>query len=1133
MVKLRMLLGAWAIVCLCILVCCGCKEGGDTIITTLPTNAAPVVIAIPDQAADEGVPFSLDLTTYISDDHDAVSSLVLAVISGGGTITAGVYDNTFATAGTYTISFIAGDTEGRTTVASFNITVTAAPNSAPTIAAIPDQAIVADQELILNLAYYLSDDNDTLADLLVVVTSGGGSINGLIYTNTWTAEGTYMVNLTVQDSGGLTTAGSFNVIVYEQPVADFTASVTAGVAPLTVNFTDLSTGGVTGWAWDFDNNGVTDSTVQNPSYQYASAGVYDVKLTVTGPGGTASVTKTSFVQVPTTVWYVDDAIVSSGTGTTWLQAFKTLEEGITAAAVGNMVLVADGTYTGASNRDLDFGGVDLTLRAYGSNCVIDCEGQDRAFYFQTAETNAAVVYGFTITDCNQPSENGGAVYCDGASPSFVNCTFIENYADTSSYYGGVFYCYGASIAVIDCTFTGNQAYEGACFYLEEGSNATITNCVFQENMAPNYAGVMYLYHSHPTVTNCLFERNMSDYGSVMWAEEYSNATFLTCTFDYNMGYDCGAIYLTYGDLKIDGCVFRGNTSYDYSAAVSAYDYTSVTISNTLFEGNSAYEEGAAIYCHDYCDGTVTNCTFTGNSSYYAIVYLDGDCGVDFSYCTFYNNVAYDYGSMYIYDSPCTIDNCNFYNNTSEYGGAMYINGNDPPTITNGTFTGNSAYEGGAIYVNTADVQLTGCTFTGNRASEYGGAIYAYGSTGTEYTLTLTNCTIDQNLCGNEAGGIYCYYYNLKATNTSISRNNSAYEYGAIYFGGYNLHTNTLELTGCTLDNNIAGYDGGAIYANYCSATISNTSVSGNMAGDEYAAVYTSNGTGRLWKWDNCTISNNLAGYGYGYYISSVDTEFTNCTIQGNMCPDNGAGLYIWQGNTNYVSLTGCLIDNNVSAEYGGGFYCYRGDLMLKNCVITNNTAGQSGGAIYGDGLDAANPFRLTMDNCLVAGNDCNEDGGAIYCIDFSLLVINNCTIADNIADYNGGGFYLNAATCIATMTDAILWSNTANATGHQIYAVGASPIAIFFSDYANATGDIIGSAVIATTASISLDPLFVTGSNGSEYYLSQIAAGWLQDSPCLDAGSDTAVNLGLDALTTRTDGITDAAVVDIGYHYKP
>ena len=63
------------------------------------------------------------------------------------------------------------------------------------------------------------------------------------------------------------------------PVADFSASCT----DLSCSFTDQSTdsdGTIASWSWDFNNDGVEDSTAQNPSHTYGSGGTYTVTLTV-------------------------------------------------------------------------------------------------------------------------------------------------------------------------------------------------------------------------------------------------------------------------------------------------------------------------------------------------------------------------------------------------------------------------------------------------------------------------------------------------------------------------------------------------------------------------------------------------------------------------------------------------------------------------------------------------------------------------------------------------------------------------------------------------------------------------------------------------------------------------------------
>jgi PKD repeat protein len=81
------------------------------------------------------------------------------------------------------------------------------------------------------------------------------------------------------------------------PVANFSATPTSGVAPLTVTFTDTSTNSPTSWAWDFDNNGTIDSTVQHPQHAYTAAGAYSVTLTATNSGGGGTLTKTGYISV--------------------------------------------------------------------------------------------------------------------------------------------------------------------------------------------------------------------------------------------------------------------------------------------------------------------------------------------------------------------------------------------------------------------------------------------------------------------------------------------------------------------------------------------------------------------------------------------------------------------------------------------------------------------------------------------------------------------------------------------------------------------------------------------------------------------------------------------------------------------
>jgi PKD repeat protein len=79
------------------------------------------------------------------------------------------------------------------------------------------------------------------------------------------------------------------------PGANFSASVTSGTAPLTVQFTDTSIGTVTSWSWSFGDGGTSNS--QNPNYIYSTPGTYTVSLTATGPNGSNTNTQTNYINV--------------------------------------------------------------------------------------------------------------------------------------------------------------------------------------------------------------------------------------------------------------------------------------------------------------------------------------------------------------------------------------------------------------------------------------------------------------------------------------------------------------------------------------------------------------------------------------------------------------------------------------------------------------------------------------------------------------------------------------------------------------------------------------------------------------------------------------------------------------------
>ena len=110
--------------------------------------------------------------------------------------------------------------------------------------------------------------------------------------------GTYSVSLTVSNSGGSDYETKIGYLEFTLPCKiDFIAKPTEVVGVTEIKFTDLSQGKVTSWAWDFDNDGVTDSTEQNPTHSYTRNGDYTVTLTITGPHCELSITKNHYIIV--------------------------------------------------------------------------------------------------------------------------------------------------------------------------------------------------------------------------------------------------------------------------------------------------------------------------------------------------------------------------------------------------------------------------------------------------------------------------------------------------------------------------------------------------------------------------------------------------------------------------------------------------------------------------------------------------------------------------------------------------------------------------------------------------------------------------------------------------------------------
>jgi len=109
--------------------------------------------------------------------------------------------------------------------------------------------------------------------------------------------------------GAVTASGTAQVMIIgtrlpNPPEAAFTADMTCGCRPLTVTFTDQSTGNPTSWKWEYRKTGSAGWTqfgsgAPNPSHTFSTRGSYDIRLTVINMGGSDTATKPGYITVVT------------------------------------------------------------------------------------------------------------------------------------------------------------------------------------------------------------------------------------------------------------------------------------------------------------------------------------------------------------------------------------------------------------------------------------------------------------------------------------------------------------------------------------------------------------------------------------------------------------------------------------------------------------------------------------------------------------------------------------------------------------------------------------------------------------------------------------------------------------------
>jgi predicted outer membrane repeat protein len=255
--------------------------------------------------------------------------------------------------------------------------------------------------------------------------------------------------------------------------------------------------------------------------------------------------------------------------------YLTIQEGINAASEGDSVIVRPGTYTGVGNRNLQFGGTNIILTTLGNTetTIIDCEGQDRAFFLlNTSEDTTCMIEGFTIRNGYTTTSDGGGIFASGAALTIQDCVIEDCSAPNNG--GGVFVGYNTRLGrsiIKDCVISDcHVEYKGGALMVNEGA-AKIIGCTFVRNSttgdeeASHGGGAVCchtIYEMTP-IASCTFVGNSSAHnGSAIHTYAALDVYVRTCIVAFCEG--AQALTAESGDYAMIDCnIFYANPGGDY------------------------------------------------------------------------------------------------------------------------------------------------------------------------------------------------------------------------------------------------------------------------------------------------------------------------------------------------------------------------------------------------------------------------------------------------------------------------------------------------------------------------------------------------------------------------------------------
>lgn len=281
-------------------------------------------------------------------------------------------------------------------------------------------------------------------------------------------------------------------------------------------------------------------------------------------------------------------VAASASAATWRvpEDAPTIQAAIDSAQAGDVVDIADGTYTGAGNHDLDLRGKGILVRSRNDDpalCVIDCQGRPdeprRGFWIDAGEDSTTVIRGLRITGGGGVDHGAGILVGSpgndpGPSPRIINC--VIDASDGGE--GGAIAIYG-SARLDSCVIRGSSGV-GLVSNYDSASGARFLDCVIEEN-AGHGVRAAGGHGRDLFFERCTIQGNGGDGFRLHLATTWTEPHLVDCDVNGNTGWGVHAI--AEEDMLLD--VSGGRISGNGIGGVKLFGNEGSTITHCAIDGN--------------------------------------------------------------------------------------------------------------------------------------------------------------------------------------------------------------------------------------------------------------------------------------------------------------------------------------------------------------------------------------------------------------------------------------------------------------------------------------------------------------------------------------------------------------------